>query len=328
MPDTTMKALQLTKPSSSSSQTPNLSLTTLPIPTPTPSRLLIKLHASQIQHSDLLNARGALPQLTLPRIPGRDYSGTVVSAPSPLHQHLLNQAVYGTSGPDLGFTEDGAHAEYVVVEADAVARKPERLSWAQCASGAGFWNTAWWVVEKAGIREGERVLVLGATGRVGSMVCELVENVRKGVVLRAGRREGLEVNTVKDPELEGVVKSTGGNGPDVVLDLVGDIKLTKRALEIIAVGGRMVCIAAPKDGSLELGVNLLSLFRKNVSILGFSSLRVPADDGARALEEMSKFFDEGKLTCWGDDEILKVSLEEAIDVYAGKRNAPHIVIEF
>src|ERR1700710_733228 len=125
---TTMKALHLTRPGPSSP--PTLALETLPKPTLIPNHLLVKVHASAIPPSDILNLKGAFPITKFPRVPGRDFSGTVVEGPP----SLVGQEVYGTSGFTQAFTVDGAQAEFILVPEDAVAVKPKNLSFVQAAT--------------------------------------------------------------------------------------------------------------------------------------------------------------------------------------------------
>lgn len=74
----TMRSLKLTKPPGASSPTLSF-IPDQPIPPTPPGHLLIRIHASAIQPSDIINSRGGFGTTTFPRIPGRDFSGVVVS---------------------------------------------------------------------------------------------------------------------------------------------------------------------------------------------------------------------------------------------------------
>src|SRR5271156_2225357 len=131
------------------------------------NELLVKVAASPIQPSDLLNTQGNFPQTTFPRIPGRDFAGVVVKpTSSPWH----GKSVYGTSGPELGFTCDGAHAEFVVVHEDAVAEVPQGMDLKQASVIGVPWTTAYIALTRAYAKKGETVLVFGAGGAVGGAV--------------------------------------------------------------------------------------------------------------------------------------------------------------
>lgn len=77
-----------------------------------PGQALIRVKASGLNPSDLTNVKGGFKQTTLPRTPGRDFAGIVEEGPA----DWPRAEVWG-SGAELGFTEDGTHAEYVVVPA-------------------------------------------------------------------------------------------------------------------------------------------------------------------------------------------------------------------
>ena len=139
----------------------SLSLTNAPIPSAGPRQALVRVHASAINPSDILNVEGKFQQTTFSshgRVPGRDFAGTVVTGP----KQFDGKRVWGTGGVN-GFVKDGTHAEYIVVEEDALAdmEMPSGMSFSQAAAcGVGF-LTAATMVEKAAPKEGEHVLVLG-----------------------------------------------------------------------------------------------------------------------------------------------------------------------
>src|SRR5271156_1966777 len=87
-----------------------LRLVDLPEPADAPDTAIVSVKAASIKPSDVKNVEGLMAQTTLPRIPGRDYSGVVVSGPS----QWIGAEVWG-SGGDTGFTRDGTHAEKIVV---------------------------------------------------------------------------------------------------------------------------------------------------------------------------------------------------------------------
>ena len=165
-----MKALRASK---ENGQSPKLAIVDFETPTPPLSSLLLKIRASSIQPSDVLNSKGAFPSTTFPRTLGRDFSGTVVSGPSGYE----GRDVYGTSGAKFSFTEDGAHAEYAVVKADAVATMPRGLSFAQAASIGTPWTTALMALKQARATKRDVVMVLGGTGSVGSAAIQIAKQM-------------------------------------------------------------------------------------------------------------------------------------------------------
>src|SRR5579883_2177359 len=76
-------------------------------PEPGEGEILVAVKSAGINPSDVKNVEGAMHGTTLPRVPGRDFAGTVVRGPA----NVLGREVWGTGG-DIGFTRDGTHAQY------------------------------------------------------------------------------------------------------------------------------------------------------------------------------------------------------------------------
>src|ERR1700733_10365017 len=83
-----------------------LKLAERPMPQADANTAVVRIEAASVNPSDVKNVAGRMEQTTLPRIPGRDYSGVVVDGP----QEWIDKEVWGTGG-DVGFTRDGSHAE-------------------------------------------------------------------------------------------------------------------------------------------------------------------------------------------------------------------------
>ncbi|KAJ8097688.1 chaperonin 10-like protein [Lipomyces tetrasporus] len=305
-----MKALRVARASPSSP--PTLSLETVPKPTVTPGHVLVKVHASAVHPSDRFNTKGFFPLTTYPRIPGRDYSGTIVDGP----KHMIGQVVFGTSGSLLGFTADGVHAEYCLVPEDAVAPKPSNLSTLQAATVGVPFTTALLCLRRARATAEDVVLVLGATGAVGSAVVQVAKALGCKRVITASRRDSTDVNVVKDAALETVGSLTADKGADVVIDTVGDLSLMKAALGVLAVKGRYTWIAAPKGGvSTDFTFDVFQAYRKEHELVGCNSLNYTIADMADMMRELQKWFESGKMTAKAEDELAVVGLDEAVDAY-------------
>jgi NADPH:quinone reductase-like Zn-dependent oxidoreductase len=134
-----MKALRFHKFGSPSV----LAIEEVPRPEPHDGEALIQVQAAAINPSDVKNVSGNFPATTLPRTPGRDFAGIVVTG-----KKYEGQEVWG-SGPGLGTTRDGAQAEYVVVSEEAVSPKPRNLSFEQAAAIGVPFITAWCAVVDA-----------------------------------------------------------------------------------------------------------------------------------------------------------------------------------
>ena len=307
-----------------------LSLTTLPRPTPTsPGQVLVQIKASAINPSDGLNAKGGFPLTTFPRIPGRDFAGVVVG---PSSSPWLDKPVFGTSGNTFSISSDGAHAEYAVVEEGALAAKPANLTFAQAASLGVPYSTALVAVRKARVGKGDVVLVLGATGAVGRAAVDLVTEIGARV-LTAARRDNADVDLRKDPELKTAKELTGGKGPDVVVDTIGNVELLGAALGVLAQSGRLSFISVGLSQGVDptaFKVNLKKLYGMNQEILGCSGLAYGAVEQGGWLRELVPKFESGGLKGIAEQELTKVSIDDAVKAYeeVGKRSGKKYVIEF
>ena len=88
----------------------NLRLIELPDPKPDATTAIVKIAAASITPSDVKNVGGLMEHTTLPRVPGRDYAGTVVEGPA----EWLGAEVWGTGG-EIGYSINGSHAELIAV---------------------------------------------------------------------------------------------------------------------------------------------------------------------------------------------------------------------
>jgi NADPH:quinone reductase-like Zn-dependent oxidoreductase len=163
-----MKAVRVTKEGSSA----QLNIEDIPKPSIKDGELLVKIRASFVQPADILNSKGGFGMTTFPRTIGKDFSGTVVEGPS----EWKGKDVYGTSGSTFSFTEDGGQAEFAVLKPDGVAVKPSNISFAQSAGVGTPFTTAMIALLRARTKPTDTVMVLGATGSVGSAAIQIAQS--------------------------------------------------------------------------------------------------------------------------------------------------------
>jgi len=300
----------------------SVSIEDLPQPKPSTGQVLVKIRASAVQPSDVLNSKGVFANTTFPRTLGRDFAGTVVEGPS----NLIGKDVFGTSGPTFSFTEDGAQAEYALLSVDAIALKPKQLSFEQAALLGTPFTTANLTLKRANAVPGETVLVLGATGAVGSWVMKLAQAY--GCKTIGVGRHGTDIDSTVDPTLSTANGLTGGKGPDIAIDTVGDLNLTRAAIEVLAPLGRLCTITAPRSGSTELAVDVTSLYRRQISLVGCNSLAYSQSDMARMLtQDLVPLIESGKLQAPELGNTARLPLDEALEAYSGSVKKAVIVFD-
>ncbi len=222
-----MRALQLSEFGSVA----NLRLIELPDPKADSPTAIVKIAAGAISPSDVKNVEGKMEHTTLPRVPGRDYAGTVIHGPV----EWIGAEVWGTGG-EIGYSVDGSHAELMAVPVASLRRKPKRLSFEQAAAIGVTYLAAWLgVVEYAQLASGETLLVIGAGGGVGGAAAQ-TGKWQGAHVIGVGRhrlpsdspaaRAVDEFFVLGDRPLESIVaRATGGRGAPVVFDTVGHISV-------------------------------------------------------------------------------------------------------
>ena len=159
-------------------------------------------------------------------------------------------------------------------------------------------------------------MVLGGTGSVGSAAVQVAKSL--GCKTISVARRGGDVNSVEDPELKGALDLNDHKGPDIVFDTVGDFELTHSAFNILARKGRLVTITAPRQGSTQMSVDILSLYRREVEIIGCNSASQSQADMAKLMEELQPKFESGELKAPEESEMTLIGLDQAVEAYEGK----------
>ena len=251
---------------------------------------LVRVMAASVNPSDVKNVAGAMKQTTLPRIPGRDFAG-VVEAGAP---EWIGAQVWGTG--NTGFTRDGSHAEMIAVPAASLRRKPDNLSFDQAASVGVNYMAAWCGVEAAGLRGGETVLLIGAGGGVGGAAAQIARRLGARVIGadRHAPHPDAPIHGIAEKLILGtedlpaeVRMATGGNGADVVFDLVGGV-MFRSAVNSLALRGRLVEIAA--TGQREVSFDLADFYHNESRLYGVDTLKRDLTASAEVLEVLMPGF--------------------------------------
>jgi NADPH:quinone reductase-like Zn-dependent oxidoreductase len=279
--------------------------------------VVVRVRAASINPSDAKNVQGKMEGTTLPRTPGRDFSGVVVDGA----QNLRGMEVWGTGG-DVGFTRDGSHAEFIAIPAAAAAAKPANLTFEQAACvGTNFVTAYEGLINRARVKEGEIVLVTGALGGVGNAVLELAQAFGAKVIAvdRAlsdkAQFENVTVigyaSTSQKQWVDSVREMAGGNGVNVVFDCVGG-ELFEPALSTLGHLGRQVSITSA--GARRVSFDLLDFYHRSLTLLGVDSRPLTVTDSARILDSLAPLFSKGTLKPAKISR--KGSLQDAVALYS------------
>ena len=254
-----------------------------PDPEPGPGEVLVRLHASALNHLDIWIRKG-LPSVPKPRILGADGAGVVealgegVSGFEPGERVVLNPGIETGGGRIhvIGEHGDGTNAELIAVPATNVHPIPEGLSFEEAAAFPLVFETAYrMLVTRAGLREGEWVLAWGIGGGVSTATLAVGKALGANVLVTSSSDTKLErarelgadatVNHATGDVKEAVQTATGGKGIDVVVETVGEATWAT-SLQVAAPGARVVVCGATTGPNPPAALH--RIWWKQLSILG------------------------------------------------------------
>ena len=217
-------------------------------PMPGPNEVVVEVHAASVNPADLKLRDGSMNQygaLALPRILGRDFSGTIAAVGSGLSDLRPGDAVFGIADR----LKDGTHAETHVIDAGLVAKKPKVLTHiAAAALGVAAASALTALEFAAQIKAGDRVLIHAGAGGVGHFA------------IQSARKKGAHVIATARADNHDFVKSMGAHEAvdytavdfatavkdcDLVLDTLGG-EAHAKSMACLKPGGTLVWLnAAP-----------------------------------------------------------------------------------
>ena len=260
------------------------------------SNAIVQVVAAAVNPSDVKNVEGRMHQTTLPRVPGRDYSGVVVDGPA----EWIGKEVWGTGG-DAGFTRDGSHAEFIAVPRASLVRKPISLTHEQAGSTGVTFVTAWCAVsEYANLQAGEAIAIIGSRGGVGRAAAQIAKSLGARVIGlnrmqdvasdASAPVEDLILGSL-DPELPQVLREMNdGKGADVVLNTAGG-PMFEVALKLLGHRGRQIEITSPTERRASF--DLVDFYHNESHLIGVDSLKRDLVASARILEKLDRGFASG-----------------------------------
>lgn len=234
--------------------------TDLPIPSVTAHQVLIRVAATSVNPVDLKIRRGADIAPDFPAVLHGDVAGVVEAVGDKVTQFKVGDEVYGCAGGVKGM--GGALAEYMVADAELIARKPKSLTMVEAAALPLVSITAWeGLIDRAKVSSGQKVLVYGGTGGVGHLGVQLAKWAGAKVYATVSSEEkaaiasnlgaDATINYRHTPVEDFVAEHTDGNGFDVVFDTVGNDNL-QNAFKAAKLNGTVVSTVSRSQQDLSL----------------------------------------------------------------------------
>lgn len=271
-----------------------LNVTTRPVPQPGPGEVLVKVAAAGLNRADVAQRRGIYPPPAGESdIPGLEVSGTVVERGPGVQ---IGQG-YDDGAHVCALLAAGGYAEYVVAPVAQTVPVPAGVSLVDAAglpeAAATVWSN---LVMEAGIEPGERLLVHGASGGIGSAAIQIMTAYGVDVAVTGSTAEkleharGLGADVAIDygtedfvERIRAVTSDRDVPGADVILDVVG-AKYLERNVEALGTDGRLVVIGLAGGARAEL--DLAKLMAKRGRIIATTLRSRPAEEKARIMQEV------------------------------------------
>lgn len=277
-----------------------LRLEDVPDPTPGPRDVVVRVGAVSVNRVlDVAVRAGEQRQrgIELPLIPGVDPSGTIVAVGTEVTDRVPGDRVAvlhriacggcescraghhdGCSNRRMvGIHRDGGDAEFIAVPADSTLRIPDELSFAAATVISRHAPTAYkLLVHMADVQPGEWVLIMGASGNLGSLGVQIAKMRGARVIAAAGSAERAEVGRdlgadavidySTDELCEAVMAITDGRGVNVVYDNIANPRTLPRAVMSMARNGRLVTAGA--HGGPMVTLDFRTIYDRQLSIMG------------------------------------------------------------
>lgn len=303
----------------------------LPTPQPKAGEVRVDISAAGVNFPDVLiiqNKYQFKPEL--PFTPGNEIAGVVSAVGDGVDAFKPGERVFG-------FVQNGAFGEQLCVPASALIRMNDTMDFDVAAALTLTYGTSHHaVVDRAQLKAGETMLVLGAAGGVGLAAIEIGKAIGANVIAAASTEEKLAVcrahgadeciNYGSEDLREGIRRATGGKGPDVIYDPVGGA-YTEAAFRSIGWRGRHLVIGFANGEIPKLPLNLPLL--KGASVVGVfwgEFVRREPDAHAASMRELMQWQAEGKIRPHVSATYALADVPQALNDMASRKVTGKIVI--
>ena len=228
----------------------------LPRPRPGPGEVLVRLEAASVNPMDWKIAEGALTEQlphSYPLVLGADGAGRVEAVGEGVRRFSVGETVYGQFFV-VPVGSQGSFAEYAVVPEESptsvIAPAPARISVADAAAVPTAAMTALGALEAVGLREGQAIVIVGATGGIGSFATQLAAGLGAHVIATARPDARAWITGLGAADTAGYApeeivaraRAARPDGVDALLDLVGDRTVFDACLAGVRPGGTAVSV--------------------------------------------------------------------------------------
>ncbi|HCD08665.1 MAG TPA: oxidoreductase [Lactobacillus sp.] len=290
------------------------------IPTPQENQILIKTRAIGVNDPDIvMRKNGPFPTMpkemrpTLPHMLGQDFSGVIVKVGDGVTKFHEGDHV-------IGFSKNGTYAQYLLLDQnDPIAKVASDLGLVPLGALYLQAATAWGAVIRDGhLKAGQKVLIHGGAGGVGTMAIQLAKNVGAYVITTAQKKHNeylkqLGADEIIDYKTQDFTKLV--NNVDLVVNLTGDQTLTD-SYGIVKRGGRITLVHGVPD-------------KKKASDFGINTSYSLSDLSPKTLDSIVKLYTDSKLKV-NIDRIYPFNLESVkqahLDFEEGSNQGKKVVV--
>jgi NADPH2:quinone reductase len=289
----------------------------LPAPSPADDEALVRVHASAVNPVDAAIAAGQLKgmfEYEFPVVLGRDYAGVVEQIGAGVTRYTAGDEVFGFIPHANPTVHDGSWAELIVVPEDNyVASKPPNVGLAEAGAAPLAGITAMLGIDALALSEGDTVLVVGATGGVGSFAVQLAVHAGATVIAPALPEDeeylrGLGVGELVDrnADIAAAVREQHPDGVDALLDVISytpqDFEEGAAALKAGGLGATPLSAAGDGPGRTNImAIPSPENLARLAGLLDAGILRVhiqnsyPLEQAGDALQALGATHTQGKL---------------------------------
>lgn len=286
-------------------------------PVPGEGEVLIQVHAAAVNPFDVRVRDGMvrhMAELSFPAVLGGDVAGTVAELGPGVEGFTIGQEVYGLAN---ALSSHGSFAEFTNVVASQLSAKPTTINFTAAAAFPQVATSAYQaLVDTLNIQPGQKVLIHGGAGGIGSIAIQIAHNLGAHVATTAAPKD---IDYVQQLGADEVIDYTSQNFADelhdfdAVYDTIGG-QTNKDSYRVLRQGGSFVSMIEQPDAALvaEKGINYTAQFTQATS---------------ERLAKIAELIDAGKLTIYIDEVFPLEKTAEALEYFKNDHPRGKVVIQ-